>query len=92
MAPVECDKVVKRLTLGGGEDGRIIGVDDLRGLLDSARWWVVHSQRSEVVNEVTETTDEFWELGQEDAVGFNEDLLADDDEDFFRFAEIEEAC
>ena len=80
------------MTLGGGEDGRIIGVDDLRGLLDSARWWVVHSQRSEVVNEVTETTDEFWELGQEDAVGFNEDLLADDDEDFFRFAEIEEAC
>jgi len=79
------------LTLGGGGDGRIIGVDDLRGLLDSARWWVVHSQRSEVVNEVTETTDEFWELGQEDAVGFNEDLLADDDEDFFRFAEIEEA-
>ena len=79
------------MTLGGGEDGRIIGVDDLRGLLDSARWWVVHSQRSEVVNEVTETTDEFWELGQEDAVGFNEDLLADDDEDFFRFAEIEEA-
>lgn len=43
------------------------------------------------MNEVTETTDEFWELGQEDAVGFNEDLLADDDEDFFRFAEIEEA-
>jgi len=42
MAPVECDKVVKRLTLGGGEDGRIIGVDDLRGLLDSPRWWVVH--------------------------------------------------
>ena len=79
------------MTLGGGGDGRIIGVDDLRGLLDSARWWVVHSQRSEVVNEVTETTDEFWELGQEDAVGFNEDLLADDDEDFFRFAEIEEA-
>ena len=80
------------MTLGGGGDGRIIGVDDLRGLLDSARWWVVHSQRSEVVNEVTETTDEFWELGQEDAVGFNEDLLADDDEDFFRFAEIKEAC
>src|SRR3972149_2986323 len=30
MASVECDKVVERLTLGGGEDGRIIGMNDVR--------------------------------------------------------------
>ena len=41
MALVECDKVVEGLTLGGGEDGRIIGIDDLCRLLDSPRRWIV---------------------------------------------------
>jgi hypothetical protein len=34
-------KVVERLTPGGGEDGRIIGVDDLCRLLDNPHRWIV---------------------------------------------------
>ena len=85
---VQCHEVVHLRVLGGCKDRSIIGIDDGFSSPNHIVPRVVRKLRGYVLDEQSVSLDKLGEFLEEDAVGFDEDLVAEHDPQFLGFTQV----